>query len=189
MMRSFKEIIRDIILFKCHLLNQPERPSIQAVRKLLKPPIIGIEVGVYRGHNAINILETVKGIKCLFLVDPYYYNFPNEKSNMNNQYPSKYLDEAKKIAYDNLSPYSDLVHLIYAPFNRKLIFPDKIDFIYIDGDHSYQSVLSDIQLSLELVRDGGIIGGHDFGLASVRKAVDEIFPSVHKWRNDWWIQI
>ena len=35
------------------------------------------------------------------------------------------------------------------------------DLIFIDGSHVYQDVLSDIQLSLPLIREGGILCGHD----------------------------
>jgi len=183
-MKMFKNVARDLILFKCRLFNQPERPAIQAVRRLLSPPLVGIEVGVYRGDHALNILETVEGIKRLFLVDPYFYT----RTSIVYQHPKTDLDEAKKIAYKRLASYGNVVCLLYSPFSRDLIFPRKVDFIYIDGDHSYPSVCSDIKTSLEFIRDGGIIGGHDYGLPSVREAVDEFFPDAHKWRNDWWIQ-
>lgn len=37
----------------------------------------------------------------------------------------------------------------------------EFDLIFIDGSHLYQDVLSDIQLSLPLVKEGGILCGHD----------------------------
>lgn len=188
MMRMFKDAAHDLILFKCRLFNQPNRPTIQAVRRLLSPPLVGIEVGVYRGNHALNILKTTEGIKRLFLVDPYFYDTPVDLYSTIIQYPKTDLDEAKKIAQKRLAPYGDIVHFLYSPFSRELSFPCKVDFIYIDGDHSYPSVSSDIKTSLEFIRDGGIIGGHDYGLPSVQEAVDEFFPDAHKWRNDWWTQ-
>ena len=38
----------------------------------------------------------------------------------------------------------------------------KVDFIYIDANHEYEYVLSDINNSKELIKDGGYIGGHDY---------------------------
>ena len=39
--------------------------------------------------------------------------------------------------------------------------PQNIDFLFIDGDHSYASVVNDYFIYSQLVRDGGIIGFHD----------------------------
>lgn len=52
------------------------------------------------------------------------------------------------------------------------------DFLFIDGDHSYEAVKHDIQAWLPFLAPGGIISGHDygFGFPSVRQAVDELLP-------------
>lgn len=42
-------------------------------------------------------------------------------------------------------------------------FPDGyFDWIYIDGDHSYEAVVQDLELSRTKVRKGGMIAGDDF---------------------------
>ncbi len=38
---------------------------------------------------------------------------------------------------------------------------DQLDFLFIDGDHSYQGVKQDFDLYFPLVREGGIIALHD----------------------------
>jgi len=46
----------------------------------------------------------------------------------------------------------------------KYIFDNKeIDFLFIDGDHSYSGVKSDYEMYSPLVRKGGIIAFHDIG--------------------------
>jgi len=40
----------------------------------------------------------------------------------------------------------------------------KIDFLFIDGDHSYKGVSLDYEMYSPLVRDGGIIGFHDLSM-------------------------
>lgn len=47
-----------------------------------------------------------------------------------------------------------IVYLRMAPFN-------KIDFLFIDGDHSYDGVKKDFEMYSPLVRKGGIIAFHD----------------------------
>lgn len=51
------------------------------------------------------------------------------------------------------------------------------DFIYIDAEHDYNSVLNDIKTSLPKLKKQGIMCGHDFGLPwpGVINAVSEIF--------------
>jgi predicted O-methyltransferase YrrM len=39
---------------------------------------------------------------------------------------------------------------------------NSIDFIYIDGDHSYNAVKQDLEMYLPKLKDNGIIGGHDY---------------------------
>ncbi|HMS56855.1 MAG TPA: class I SAM-dependent methyltransferase [Fimbriimonadaceae bacterium] len=61
-----------------------------------------------------------------------------------------------------------------------------LDFLFIDGDHSYAAVRRDILNFRSKVRQGGILAGHDYGhSAEVRRAVDEIFgpcpASVASW--------
>jgi predicted O-methyltransferase YrrM len=56
----------------------------------------------------------------------------------------------------------------------------RFDFIYIDADHEYKNVKRDIELSTPLLKEGGIIGGHDFAKphVGVIKAVTE------KWEHN-----
>ena len=41
------------------------------------------------------------------------------------------------------------------------IFSDGVDFLFIDGDHSYEGVKRDFELYNDLVRPGGLIAFHD----------------------------
>lgn len=52
-----------------------------------------------------------------------------------------------------------------------------IDFVYLDADHTYESVSTDIDAWWPLVSDGGVIAGHDYceSFPGVIKAVDEFF--------------
>lgn len=51
------------------------------------------------------------------------------------------------------------------------------DIVYIDMDHSYDSVIRDIKLWFPKVKIGGFISGHDYhpGWPDVTKAVDYFF--------------
>lgn len=58
------------------------------------------------------------------------------------------------------------------------------DTIYIDGDHTHEGVMTDIHSWLPLLRDGGVMCGHDYwpNHSGVMDAVDEAF------REDFQVQ-
>ena len=74
--------------------------------------------------------------------------------------------------------------------------PASVDFVFVDGDHSYESVLKDIKAWLPKVRPGGILAGHDFYSVStagvcdempgVARAVIESFDKFELWRGSQW---
>lgn len=57
-------------------------------------------------------------------------------------------------------------------------FPEKdVDFLFIDGDHSYAGVKADFENYKGLVRPGGLIVFHDtIGIPDVKRFIDEIKP-------------
>lgn len=59
--------------------------------------------------------------------------------------------------------------------------------VFIDGDHGYQAVATDIRLYTPIVRQGGIIAGHDYTseFPGVQKAVREAFGDVPMQRTSW----
>jgi len=60
-------------------------------------------------------------------------------------------------------------------------FDKDIDFLFIDGDHNYESVLEDCRLWIPKVRNGGVVVGHDWAgrwKHNVRRAVKEYFKDI-----------
>ena len=50
-----------------------------------------------------------------------------------------------------------------------------LDFLFIDGDHSYEGAKQDLEMFGPLVRSGGIIGFHDVAIEPrVRRLFDEV---------------
>ncbi len=69
----------------------------------------------------------------------------------------------------------------------------QFDLVFIDADHSYEATKADIDAWLPLVRVGGVICGHDYGIArypGVRKAVDESLRGVQTTGGCmWWTRV
>ena len=52
---------------------------------------------------------------------------------------------------------------------------EKLDFIFIDGDHTYEGVKKDYEMYYTLMKKGGIIGFHDL--------VDKKFGVYKLWNQ------
>lgn len=66
---------------------------------------------------------------------------------------------------------ADLLHKSLSPH-----CPMFIDTVFIDMDHSYESVKRDLSIWYPLVKRNGWLGGHDYGIfPGVARAVDEFF--------------
>lgn len=55
---------------------------------------------------------------------------------------------------------------------KKILNGEKLDFLFIDGDHSYYGVKKDFEMYGQLVRRGGIIAFHDIVKGSPKCAGD-----------------
>lgn len=53
------------------------------------------------------------------------------------------------------------------------------DLVYVDAEHSFRAVRSDLQIASTILRDGGVIAGDDFVWSSVQMAV--ISFSGNRW--------
>ncbi len=45
---------------------------------------------------------------------------------------------------------------------KEILKNEKLDFLFIDGDHKYESIMADYLLYKNFVQEGGIIGFHDY---------------------------
>jgi hypothetical protein len=65
----------------------------------------------------------------------------------------------------------------------------KYSFVWIDGDHSEDAIKKDLELYDPLVDDGGLIGGHDYGLCpTVTDAVNKKYGQVNTGADfTWWV--
>lgn len=128
---------------------------------LNKRDLVGsaVEIGTHRGEFANVLLNNWHG-KMLYCVDPW-----------TTYREAKHLPER---GINRADDYSACVsRLKNHPGRYKLIrstseaaldgFADgSLDFVYIDGDHSYESVLFDLGSWWRKLRAGGILAGHDF---------------------------
>ena len=146
--------------------------------------LIGCEIGVAKAYNAKNLCELLN-VKTLFLIDPYEpYPQEHKLSHHKGQFTE---------AQQNLEAFQNVVEWLLCYSTEAIQWlPNKLDFVYVDGNHQYQHVKQDLRLYFEKVRHGGVIGGHDFcgNWTGVVKAVvefaDEKELDLHGAEHDFW---
>ena len=62
----------------------------------------------------------------------------------------------------------------------RILNGEKLDFLFIDGDHRYEGVKMDFEMYSPLVRPGGVVGFHDVGENSPAEgcAVDRFWSEI-----------
>jgi hypothetical protein len=134
-------------------------------------------------------------IKSLYLVDPYvpFTSFVKGRKEPLAKH-EEYMGEMLK----RITPHGDKVLFLRKPsLDAANEIPNELDFVYIDGNHSYDSVMEDITTYYPKVRNGGIIGGHDYLSVyqpNLTKAVDD-FAKEYGYEvkygcidiYDWWV--
>ena len=167
------------------LRSKLDRPALKLLKDLSSG--IGVEVGTQYGVNARDILERFD-ITVLYLIDPYA-PYPSASGN-GMSVTQKEADEIKNIAHEYLKDFTNVVWLEMTSKDASKYVPKNLDFVYIDGDHRYETTKQDIEIYYPKVREGGFISGHDFveGRApGVVKAVSSYFKTDFQsavW--DWW---
>lgn len=140
---------------------------------------IVVEVGTFQGESTELLAIAFKNV---WTIDPYigYTYFGIALSEIEK----KFIDKV-------LSKHSNIHKLKTTSVEASEQFQNEsVDFVYIDGDHSYASVKQDILTWLPKIRTGKYIGGHDYTLVDMKEvcqAVDEIVgpPDLVFDDNSW----
>lgn len=109
----------------------------------------GAEIGVDRGRFSEYMLKYNDGMTML-CVDPWRWKLRGE---------SRYKSTIKRLAQ-----FGERATIIRADsFDAVRDVPDEsLDFVYIDGDHTFDFVMTDIIWWSKKVRYGGMVSGHDY---------------------------
>ena len=163
------------------------RQALEHARILLPKEIdiVGAEIGVIRGENSLEILSQWKEVTELNLIDNYICGL-SEKEDADNRLK----DYANRIKW----------HI----GDSKILFSDfrdeSLDFIYIDGDHTYDGVMADMANWWPKIKVKGVMCGHDYNPSwestmEVVKAVQHfsLYTSYNLnatnlgSNSDWWM--
>lgn len=178
------------------MINRNINKDVVNILPFITPDTIGIEIGVWAGDTSEKFIS--RGVKHLHLVDSWsvdaYLAQKNpEKGSHENflQIMSKHAQSASpehvQVFFDSLH---DFVYNRYKSLPQVTIhrqpsadffstFTEKVDWVYVDGAHSYDECLEDLVASLMVIKPGGWLLGDDYeweltrGKPGVTKAVNE----------------
>jgi predicted O-methyltransferase YrrM len=135
------------------------------------PGCIAVEIGSFKGKSSAFIASGLTPSARLACVDVW------ENRAMPYDPPEDVLPEFQR----NVAPYLDKIDIhrgLSADIARK--WRPLIDLLFIDGDHSYEGCLGDIEAWLPHVRRGGWVAFHDSGQEGVARALRERFPRASR---------
>lgn len=161
--------------------------------------LVGAEIGIGEGIHASFFLSELN-IDFVYLIDPH----------------TVYKDERLMLKLEIIRGWEKKAHARLDKHKHKIkwikeksadatrfIADNSLDFVYIDGNHTYESVAEDIFLYYPKVKKGGLLSGHDYDYESVRQAVDEFVSkenlklhiedmghgqfSGKGMKYDWWV--
>jgi len=134
---------------------------------------VGAEIGVYKGEYTEKFCKA--GLK-MFGIDPWVA-FPGQGRTQQVQSRQDFLfGHATRL----LAPY-DCTLIRKTSMEAFTDFKDEsLDFIYIDGDHSFRGVAEDLYEWAKKVKKGGVISGHDYfcTIPEARNIVAQVAPVV-----------
>jgi predicted O-methyltransferase YrrM len=160
-------------------MREPGRMQIglrKLIARTLKPGSKMIEIGSFAGQSTEMFLDAVGDSGLVVAIDPWDEFLGFNMSKVENVF-NRLL---KHPAMFKIKARSDWA-----------VVPDyDYDMVYIDGDHSYDSVIHDINFAREHVKENGWIAGHDFNQEKhpdVVRAVKECFSDFQTFEDQSWL--
>ena len=159
-----------------------------------KKPRVFLEIGVFHGvtaRNTCELLSNIHGDDFKYIgIDLFEESIENENeiipktqfSNPIKYFYFKYIKRtnpySKEAVEDLLKKFKENIHLIQGNSNKilKKIDMKKVDYVFLDGGHEYNTVTNDLNYSKEVIDNNGSILCDDYNLSyapGVKKAIDD----------------
>ena len=167
----------------------------------LPPGAVAAEIGVAYGDFSQVMLDRARPSQ-LHLIDPWSHNeasdhdprgFLDDAAGKDGPAPAPaYNEGGEKIYRDVCARFAGRSEVaIHRQFSYRIAqqFPERhFDFVYLDGNHTYEFVLQDLLDFGPKVKDEGLIIGHDFfedAYASQHRygVIDAVHRFLHRSRD------
>ena len=153
--------------------------AIQTLLKYIDVGMVGAEIGVQSAASSKLILEEL--VWKLYCIDPWkrtegYTEFCGDGD----------FAAWKAMAMKILHPYEDAEKAVIMEMGSlaaAVKIPDNsLDFVFLDGNHSYEFVIADCVVWWNKIKEGGFLSGHDYTFNK---------PPTHDVKRalDWWSHV
>ncbi|MBN2421624.1 class I SAM-dependent methyltransferase [Candidatus Woesearchaeota archaeon] len=156
------------------LISDIEAELLFSLAKKCKNKGVIVEIGSWKGKSTVCLaLGSKKGSKNkIYAVDPHIIEGFNSTYN-------EFITNIKKAKVEDV-----VIPLVKTSKEASKNFKEKIELIFIDGDHSYQGVREDFELWFPKVIDGGIVVFHDtIGHKGPKKLVEKALYKSRFFKN------
>jgi hypothetical protein len=132
--------------------------------------LLGAELGVWRAENLCYILNECSNIKKIYAIDPYLPYMDGTRWVSEEEQSA-----VKNTADSEINKYNLKDRIISLQFQSdeasSHIENNSLDFVYVDGDHSFEWAYKDFVNYYPKVKIGGIFAGHDYSCEGVLEAI------------------
>lgn len=157
------------------------------------------EIGVWQGDIVKRIIPFLKMIDMYYLVDNWKSGTPGtdwyESGSKMPRFKQSRYDSAFRLVRTMTKGYRDKINIYHMDSvdAARAVRDHSLDLVFIDANHSYKGVVSDIEAWLPKVKIGGYIGGHDFDeprFPGVRQGVELHFGRDIELGDDYtWFKL
>lgn len=167
MLNDLKATIRDIIYPDMVMSIR----QLWLLRSLVNPRDVVLEIGSYQGGTTRELSKKAHKIIAMDPFEPYTDTFGKNHD----------LEDAYKKFKKNIKG-RNVVHIKKKSQDALKGFKHKLDFIFIDGEHSYEALVHDTKY-LKFLKEGGCFAFHDYAdyWHGVKKFIDEKIIGKYKF--------
>lgn len=135
-----------------------------------------LEIGTCHGGSLAAWCQCATPDARIVSIDLPHGQFGGTDANVHGSHLLSYRREAQDLRLVTGDSHDALIHAAIAP----LFTPDGIDFLFIDGDHTYDGVRQDFETYARMVRPGGLIAFHDVAPhdGDARCEVDRLWAEI-----------
>ncbi len=165
-------------------MKKHQKSLIRLIKEIIGSPNSGAEIGVFKGATSVTLMEAFPSCS-MFFVDPWKrwtegsYMHDGNMNKFSQEEWHNIMEEAVSNIHSVEAGHFQIIHGT-SSYASKMIQDKSLDFVFIDANHFYDGIKSDLELWLPKTKK--LICGHDYknkrdikGSFGISKAVHELF--------------